>query len=260
MVLAVVFFVLWQRASHREPVATATAPVPAAEATPEATPSPSPDNSAQLRQLTARLADETGARQRAEAEAAALRQQTPRPDTNAAIGRIQDNGKRAGAFLPSMGELGALTRRDATTLSADEKRRLLELQREQARLLGSLPEIVAYQDNPEEYGRFFSSMIQQAAGLSDAQTVEIENYMRARGLAMNQAGLNAALEPTDPKLEEEWEERRDAFNAQTAQGLKGILPPEAAQKAVIGPELLEFLEMDFDKITPPASQQATPEK
>src|SRR5262245_36022810 len=122
LLLAVVFFFLWQRASHREPPATAPAPITEVATAPPIAPTSPPDNSGQIRQLTARLAEETRARQRAEAEAAALRQQAPRPDTNAAIAKIQNIGKHAGAFLPAMGELSALTSRDAGTLSADEKR------------------------------------------------------------------------------------------------------------------------------------------
>jgi hypothetical protein len=72
--------------------------------------------------------------------------------------------------------------------------------------------------------------------------------MRERGSTMNQLRLNAANEPTDPKLEEAWEAQRDAFNEQTASGLKSVLPPGAAEKVGFGPELLEFLEMDFDKL------------
>lgn len=68
-------------------------------------------------------------------------------------------------------------------------------------------------------------------------------------MMMNQLGLNAAKEPTEPKLEEEWEERRDKFNEKTAEGLKAALPPGAAEKINFGPELMEFLEMDFDKLT-----------
>ena len=212
-----------------------------------------PETDGQITDLATRLAAETRARRRAEAEAAALHQTIAPLQTNVVVsfGTVEDMGRRAGAFLPSLNELQVLSGRDAGTLSPDEKRRLLELQRDHAQLLGALPEITRFQDNPDEYARFFRSMFEQAAGLSDAQAGQIESYMRERATAMNQAGLNAAREPTDPKLEEEWEERRDKFNEQTAEGLKTILPPGAAEKVGFGPELMEFLEMDFDKLSPP---------
>lgn len=51
---------------------------------------------------------------------------------------------------------------------------------------------------------------------------------------------------------EAWEEKRDAFKSATAAGLKNILPPNAADKIGFSDQWLEFLEMDFNKVTPPA--------
>ena len=220
-------------------------------------PAPARDNS-DLESLKKQLARERGLRQHAEAEATELRN---KPVTQGATNvvttaRLVDVlAKQAGAFLPAMHELNTLSSRDPSTLSADEKRRLLELQREHARFLGALPEITTYQDNPEQYGRFFRTMIQEAAGLNDGQAAQVEEFMRQRGTMMAEQGLNSAKEPTDPKLEEAWEERRDQFNEQTAAGLKSILPPGAAEKAGLSAELMEFLEMDFDKLTPRAIVQ-----
>lgn len=220
------------------------------EETAEVPRSRGPESTAEIEGLKARLATEKRARAEAEAEAAALRQQMAplRSNVVVSLGRVEDIGKRAGAFLPAMGALSALGSRDPSTLTADEKRQLLELQREHAKLLGALPEITRFQDNPDEYGRFFRSMLQEAAGLTEPQAGQVEEYMRQRALMMNQLELNAAKEPSDPKLEEAWEERRDQFNEQTANGLKGILPAGAAEKIGWGPELMEFLEMDFDKL------------
>jgi len=96
-------------------------------------------------------------------------------------------------------------------------------------------------------------MIQQSAGLTEPQGDSVDAYMRQRAQLMNQQGLNAGREPQDAQLEAAWEARRDAFNTQTATGLQNLLPPGAAQKAGISPELLEFLEMDFDKILAPGT-------
>jgi len=224
-------------------------PEPAEEVQPKPA-AAAPESSLEVAELKRRLAEEIRARKQAQSEAAALRSKAASVETNAVapLVRVADTGKRAGVFLPVMGELAALSGRDSATLSPDEKRRLLELQREHAKLLGALPEITGYQDNPEQYGRFFSSMFQQAAGLSDAQAAQVETFMRERGTAMNQLRLNAANEPADPKLEEAWEAQRDAFNEQTANGLRTVLPPGAAERVGFGPELLEFLEMDFDKL------------
>jgi hypothetical protein len=258
-VAAVTLLVLWRRPQPAAtPVAAPEPPVEVRRTPPP--PTAAPDASAEMMRLKARLAEEVRARQRAETEAADLRGKIAPLQSNVVVvlGKVEDMGKRAGAFLPAMGELQALSGRDPGTLSADEKRRLLELQRDHAKLLGALPEIAGFQDNPDEYGRFFSSMLQQAAGLTDAQAGQVNAYMRERAATLNQLELNTAKEPTDPKLEEAWEARRDAFNEITANGLKAILPPGAAEKAGFGPELMEFLEMDFDKLTPAAPPTKEP--
>ena len=204
----------------------------------------------QIRDLKARLAREEDARERAEAEAAALREQMA-PLKNkvvVSLGTVEEMGKRAGALLPDLNELQSLTDRDPVTLSPEEKQRLLQLQRDHAQLLGALPEIAHFQDNPAEYGRFFSNMLQQAAGLTEAQAAQVEAYMGQRATEMNQSQLNTASQPTDPQMKDAWEQRRDKFNAQTADGLNAVLPPGASQKAGISSSLMEFLEMDFDKL------------
>lgn len=252
--VAAVAFVTWRRQRPAE-LASIT-PEAAQPATPQAaapTPAaPARDSSGQMDELKGRLADEIRARQRSEAETAALRAQVAPLESNVVVslGKVEDIGKRAGVFLPALVEMEALASKDPNTLTADERRRLLQLQRDHAQLLGALPEIARFQDNPDEYGRFFSSMFQQAAGLTDPQATQVQEFMRQRAVLMNQQELNAAKEPADPKLEEVWEERRDKFNEQTAEGLKGILPPGAAEKVNFGPELMEFLEMDFDKLAP----------
>ena len=252
---------LWQRPSA-PPVTIAAAPPGQSSDQPRpATPSaPPPADSRQIQDLQGRLATESSARQRAEAEAAALRQQLAPLQSNVVVslGTVQNMGKRAGALLPAWGELQALTSRDPATLSPDEKRRLLELQRDHAQLLGALPEITHFQDNPGDYGRFFSSMLQQAAGLTDPEAAQVETYMRERATVMNQNELNSAKEPTDPTLKAAWEERRDQFNEQTAAGLNAVLPPGAVGKAGVGPGLMEFLEMDFDKLNPGLLEKQAP--
>ena len=261
MAIVAIGLVVWSR--RHSPKLT-----PAVDSTSAITESPSAapvrksdsDNSRELASLKGRLADEIRARQRAEAEAAALRDKATAASAQSNIvvsfGKVEDLGQRAGALLAGMGDLNALAARDPNTLTPDEKRRLLELQRDHAKLLGALPEITKFQDSPDDYGRFFKNMMQQAAGLNDAEAAQVETFMRQRALEMNQLGLNAAKEPTDPKQEEAWEERRDQFNEQTADGLKKVLPPGAAEKAGISKELMEFLEMDFDKIKPPAATKA----
>ena len=208
------------------------------------------ESSGEIRKLKERLAKEEDARERAETEAAELRKQMARFQNKVVVslGTVEDMGKRAGALLPDLSELQTLSSRDPSTLSPEEKQRLLQLQRDQAQLLGALPEIAHFQDNPAEYGRFFSNMLQQAAGLTDEQASQVEAYMSQRATEMNQNRLNTSNQPTDPELKETWEQRRDKFNALTADGLNAVLPPGAAEKAGIGPSLMEFLEMDFDKL------------
>ena len=250
--IAAVAIVFWSRRQPPSPSATIAPDAPATEIVAATSKAQAPDNSAEVAALNGRLASEMRARKQAEAEAAALRDKAALNQSNIVIslGKVEDLGQRAGTLLAGMGELNALAARDPSTLTPDEKRRLLELQRDHAKLLGALPEITKFQDNPDDYGRFFRSMLQQAAGLTDQEGAQIEAFMRQRGVEMNQLGLNASKEPTDPKAEEEWEERRDKFNEQTAEALKKVLPPGAAEKAGLSKELMEFLEMDFDKIVP----------
>jgi len=253
MAVLAIGLVVWSRRQSPKAAAGIDTVPAMTDPAPIAAPKPDPDNARELASLKGRLADEMRARQRAEAEAAALRDKAASTKSNVVVSfaKVEDLGQRAGALLAGMGELNALAARDPATLTSDEKRRLLELQRDHAKLLGALPEITKFQDSPDDYGRFFKSMMQQAAALSDAEAAQVENFMRQRAVEMNQLGLNAAKEPADPKQEEAWEERRDHFNEQTAEGLKKVLPPGAAEKAGISKELMEFLEMDFDKTTPP---------
>ena len=168
-------------------------------------------------------------------------------DVIVSLGKVEDVARRAAAALGARSELAALTSRDRSTLTGDEKRRLLELQRDQAAFLGMLPEIAGFQDDPDEYARFFRTLVQQAAGASDSEADAIQSFMRQRGVLMRERGLNAGNEPDDPGQEEAWEERRDAFNEETVQGLRAVLPQATADKAGLTPQLMEFLEMDFDK-------------
>ena len=210
-----------------------------------------------VQELKARLSEETSARLKAESGAAALRARIAPLEGNVVVslGKVEDIGKRTGLILPALQELRELSNRTRETLSADEKRRLLDLQRQHAEVLGMLPEIASFQDNPVEYGNFFRNMVQQAAGLTGAEADTVEAYMRQRAVGLNEQGLNTSKEPTDPSKEESWEEKRDKYNEETADGLRSVLPPGAADRAGITPQLMEFLERDFNKM-----EGATPSK
>ena len=251
-VIAISFVIFWPSDADTgtpAPVAVPAPPVfspPVAEIFPAAD---KPSDTARVRDLEDRLKEESRARQKAEADAEMLRTRVAPLEGKVVVllGTVGDIGKRAGSILPVLRELRTLATRDRTTLSADEKRRLLDLQRQHADVLGMLPEIAGFQDNPAEYGSFFRSMVQEAASLTDAQANQVESYMRQRATNMGQLGLNTAKEPTNPTLEEQWEDRRDQFNEKTATGLQALLPPGAADKAGINAQLMELLEMDFDK-------------
>ena len=204
---------------------------------------------AKVRELEERLAGEKSARLKAESDTASLRAGIAplAGEVVISLGKIEDIGRRTGMIVPALAELRALSNRDRATLSPDEKRRLLDLQRQHADVLGMLPEIASFQDNPAEYGNFFRNMVQQAAGLTAVEADAVEAYMRQRAVGLNQQGLNTAKEPTNPAQEEQWEEKRDKYNEETAKGLGAVLPPGAAERAGITPQLMEFLERDFDK-------------
>lgn len=210
-----------------------------------------------VQELKDRLSEETSARLKAESGAATLRTSIAPLEGNVVVslGKVEDIGKRTGMIIPALQELRELSARTRATLSAEEKRRLLDLQRQHAEVLGMLPEIASFQDNPAEYGNFFRNMVQQAAGLTPPQADAVDAYMRQRAVGLNEQGLNTSKEPTDPAKEEIWEEKRDKYNEETADGLRSVLPPGAADRAGITPQLMEFLERDFDKM-----EEATPSK
>ena len=207
------------------------------------------DSSGEIRELQARLDAETVARENAEKKAALLQEKIAPLSGNVIVsyGKVADVGRKAGSVLIANAELQSLASRDPRSLSPEEKRRLVQLQRQRAEFLGMLPEIVAFQDKPAEYGQFFRNLVSDAAHLNDTQAQQVESYMTSRAEAMNAAGLNISKQPGNLVSQGIWELRRDHFNEQTASGLTDLLPPGAAAQAGIGPDLMEFLEMDFDK-------------
>ena len=163
------------------------------------------------------------------------------------FGKVEDIGKQAGYILPLLAEMRSLSSSDPSRLTADQRSHLLDLQRRYADLLGVLPEIAGFQNVPAEYGKFFSNMARQAAGLDAWQTAQVDNFMRARANEMIQAGLNDAKKPADPAQMDAWESRRDQFNEQTIAGLREVLTPEVATRAGLNEQTMEFFETDFDK-------------
>ena len=158
---AIITWLVWPRPAMQPESAPPAAATPAISHEPAAPGVPASDPGAEISDLKGRLAEETRARVRAESEATALSGQIAplKGKVIVSLGRVEDIGKRFGAFLPAFGELHRLSSREPDTLSPGEKRRLLELQRDHAKLLGALPEITNFQDQPDEYGRFFSSTL-----------------------------------------------------------------------------------------------------
>jgi hypothetical protein len=163
------------------------------------------------------------------------------------LGKVEDVGRQAAGLLINRAEFNTLDAIAEADRTPEQKRRHLQLQREQASALGSLEEIEGFQNNPDEYAKFFGSLLGKAAGLDEAQAASVQGYMRQRGQELVAQKLNAANEPTDPALEEPWEERRDAFNEETAAGAAKILPPGVAEKIGFDSKFLELMERDFDK-------------
>lgn len=171
----------------------------------------------------------------------------PRENVVVALGKVEDLGREAGYILISLGEMRSLAAVAASTLSAGQRGRLLDLQRRYADMLGILPVIAGFQNNPVEYGKFFANLAKQSAGLNESQTAQVDAYMRARASEMIQAGLNEANKPVDPVQMDAWESRRDQFNTVTVAGLRQVVSPQIADRAGIDGKLMEFLETDFDK-------------
>lgn len=163
------------------------------------------------------------------------------------FGKVEDIGREAGYVLPSLAEMRVLASTDRSELSPEQRRHLLDLQRRYAGMLGMLPEIAGFQNNPEEYGKFFSNLAKQSAGLGQNQTSQVDSYMRGRAADMIRSGLNEANKPADPAQLDAWEARRDQFNEQTVDGLRQVLSPQIADRSGINDQMMEFLETDFDK-------------
>jgi hypothetical protein len=167
------------------------------------------------------------------------------------LGKVEDIGKQTSHMLRDWEALEDLSEKEPTSLTVAEKAQLLTLQRSHAQALGILPEIAGFQDRPEEYGRFFRTMVQESLALPDPQANQVESYMRQRAVEMNRLGLNNGKEPADPKAEAAWEAQRDEFNEATFAGLQKLLPADQLKQAGIGAPLLELLENDFDKFARP---------
>jgi hypothetical protein len=163
------------------------------------------------------------------------------------LGKVEDIGRQASSMMISRKELAALRKMDASERTPEQNQRLLALEREAATALGLLPEISGFQDNPDEYSRFFGSLIKEAAGLDDSQSAVISAYMKTRAQQMVAGGINAANEPTDPAAEKQWEDRRDDFNKDTAKGVASLLPDGEAKRIGFTAGFLELMEKDFDK-------------
>jgi hypothetical protein len=84
-------------------------------------------------------------------------------------------------------------------------------------------------------------------GIPDAQADQVDTFMQQRAREMIRSGLNAGSKPAEQAQQDTGEEERDQFNEQTADGLRQLLSPALADKVGIDPQLMEFLETDFDK-------------
>ncbi|RYD35625.1 MAG: hypothetical protein EOP86_08005 [Verrucomicrobiaceae bacterium] len=163
------------------------------------------------------------------------------------LGKVEDIGRKAAELMLTQGELAGLRSIDQGLRTPEQKGRLLELERQRAATLGTLEEIEGFQDNPDEYSRFFSSLLSKAANLDEARTNSVAEYMRGRSEVMVAGRLSAANKPADPQQQEDWEERRDAFNEETVEGAAKLLPPGEAERVGFTSKFLELLERDFDK-------------
>lgn len=163
------------------------------------------------------------------------------------LGKVEDIGREIGYIAPLLAEMRTLAAVGNAKLAPEQRRRLLDLQRRYAGMLGLLPVIAGFQNNPAEYGKFFAQMAKQSAGLSQSQADNVDLYMRGRANEMIQAGLNEAVKPADPAQMDAWEARRDGFNEQTVEGLRQVLSPQVADRAGINEQMMELLETDFDR-------------
>jgi hypothetical protein len=117
-------------------------------------------------------------------------------------------------------------------------------QRALAEIMGMLPEVEKFQDQPTEYGRFFKGLLQAGGNLTDAEAQAVETLMRQRAEEGIRRGVNAGRKPQDGLFN--WELQRDAYNEETAAQLRAILPRKAQEIFPVDGPFMEFLEMDLD--------------
>ncbi|MCB1095620.1 MAG: hypothetical protein KDN22_08615 [Verrucomicrobiae bacterium] len=173
------------------------------------------------------------------------------------FGPIEQLGAQASQFFAS--HEAARLRRQASALGQElppqTPEELLADQRQAVEFLGALPEIVDFQNQPDEYGRFFRGLFETGGALSTEDADKVERLMKSRAEELIRQGLNEGNKPADGAIAWEW--KRDSFHEETAAQLNAILPDEAKQRFPISSSLMEFLEMDFDKsdLTLPALQK-----
>jgi hypothetical protein len=163
------------------------------------------------------------------------------------LGTIQQIGGQMAEMMTARRELRSLKKLPQSSMTPEQGQRLQELERKQATALGMLPEISGFQDDPEQYAGFYSSLISHAAGLTDANAKQVSSYMKSRGEIMLATNLNSSNEPDDPAMEHAWEAKRDAFNEQTVEGIAKIIGKDEALRIGFTPGFLELMEQDFDK-------------
>jgi hypothetical protein len=174
------------------------------------------------------------------------------------LGTVEHLGAQTAEFFSA--EQARRLKKQAALLQAGEPltpEEELTGQRQYAQLLGILPEVANFQNQPTEYGRFFRSLLETGAGLTKEQGAAVQALMQQRAQQGIELGLNEAVKPTGAAFLP-WEMKRDGFNEDTAEALNKILPEEAKMLFPINGEFLEFLESDFDKAGQLAPQMAKP--
>ena len=187
-------------------------------------------------------------------------QKTLQNEVVVSLGTVEDIGAGFARFYAS--EMARTLRRRASFVQAADPvtpEEELAAQRQFSQILGSLPEIANFQNNPDEYGRFFKSLLQTGAGLSDDDAGKVGSLMKARAEEAIALGLNNARKPADGAVAWEW--KRDAFIEKSADLLNDLLPQAAKDRFPVNGALMEFLEMDFDRagdLAPAMGTRSTP--
>ncbi len=178
-----------------------------------------------LRRALAKALEE---RQLAEARLEALEDTLGplREEVLVSYGRIEEIGQSFGGILETSVEARRLLSKPENELTSEEALARADYLHQHTELMGVLPEISRMQETPEEFARLMQTALQHAANLDGNAVAGLEDFILRRSQEKLKEGLIPNLRPEDNQ--DDWDQRRRAFNEETVSGLLERLPESAS--------------------------------